>query len=541
MIIGGGKHMMKCLYRIKKICIIVTAISMIFGWIIVTDIVEADAADQKTTSVELNYHTYVLKPKQTVKLKAVCLPQNAKKRTVKWKTSNKSVATVSSLGKVTAKKKGTAKIIAVARDGSGRKAVCKIKVTKKITKIKKISLTAPAKKTEPGTTVKIKTVLKPAKPTLKTLKWESSDPKTASVDQKGVVKTYTEGTVKITAKAQDGSGKKAVCTLKIQKKQNADGQDQNRPDDDQNQNTEDTPSQSDTKTPEKILVNQITLSESDISLRAGHTKQLTATVFPQNAADQRVVWQSSDNSIASVDANGMVTAVKEGVDVLITAAAQDGSGIYASCRVTVLPRLRTLANDHTDSYYVYRLDRNALQYEQSYTETGKESVVVTDASDVSRDFFKLGMAVRNGIATRQEFYDMILKICNEWEDLSVKEYAEDYSSITLQKTDSKRTITLTQIDILEKEKKVLDANGYFTKASRIQFCIRDEIFILEVYHNGSTIALFRPNYSNPHFEVYMDNVNYTYVIRMSKLLNGILKDEIGGFPDFKFLNMYNLY
>lgn len=176
---------------------------------------------------------------------------------------------------------------------------------------------------------------------------------------------------------------------------------------------------------------------------------------------------------ASVDANGMVTAVKEGKDVLITAIAQDGSGIYASCRVTVLPRLRTLANDHTDSYYVYRLDRNALQYEQSYTETGKESVVVTDASDVSRNFFKLGMAVRNGIATRQAFYDMILKICNESENLSVKEYAEDYSSITLQKTDSKSTITLTQIDILEKEKKVLDANGYFTKASRIQFCIRD--------------------------------------------------------------------
>lgn len=533
--------MMKCLYRIKKICIIVTAISMIFGWIIVTDIVEADAANQKTTSIELNYHTYVLKPKQTVKLKAVCLPKNAKKRTVKWKTSNKSVATVSSLGKVTAKKKGTAKIMAVARDGSGRKAVCKIKVTKKITKIKKISLSASAKKAEPGTTVKIKAVLKPAKPTLKTLKWESSDPKTASVDQKGVVKTYTEGTVKITAKAQDGSGKKAVYTLKIQKKQNAEGQDQNRPDQDQNQNTENTPSQSDTKTPEKILVNKITLSESDISLRERHTKQLTAAVFPQNAADQRVVWNSSDSSIASVDANGMVTAVKEGKDVLITAIAQDGSGIYASCRVTVLPRLRTLANDHTDSYYVYRLDRNALQYEQSYTETGKESVVVTDASDVSRNFFKLGMAVRNGIATRQAFYDMILKICNESENLSVKEYAEDYSSITLQKTDSKSTITLTQIDILEKEKKVLDANGYFTKASRIQFCIRDEIFILEVYHNGSTIALFRPNYSNPHFEVYLDNGNYTYVMRMSKLLNGILKDEIGGFPDFKFLNMYNLY
>ncbi|MEI3228708.1 MAG: Ig-like domain-containing protein [Lachnospiraceae bacterium] len=72
---------------------------MIFGWIIVTDMVEADAADQKTTSIELNYHTYVLKPKKTVKLKAVCLPKDAKKRTVKWKTSNKSVATVSSWAK----------------------------------------------------------------------------------------------------------------------------------------------------------------------------------------------------------------------------------------------------------------------------------------------------------------------------------------------------------------------------------------------------------------------------------------------------------
>lgn len=69
-----------------------------------------------------------VKKKQT--LKAAVLPATANNRKVTWKSSNKKIATVNSKGVVTAKKKGTVKITATAKDGSKKKTTFKIKVTK---------------------------------------------------------------------------------------------------------------------------------------------------------------------------------------------------------------------------------------------------------------------------------------------------------------------------------------------------------------------------------------------------------------------------
>lgn len=83
-----------------------------------------------------------------------------------------------------------------------------------------------------------------------------------------------------------------------------------------------------------IPVSNIAMSEASISMQVEGTYQLDATVSPTNATNQDYVWASLDESIATVDENGLVTAIAVG-GTTITATAQDGSGVYGSCTVTV--------------------------------------------------------------------------------------------------------------------------------------------------------------------------------------------------------------
>ncbi|MDE7088977.1 MAG: Ig-like domain-containing protein [Prevotella sp.] len=82
----------------------------------------------------------------------------------------------------------------------------------------------------------------------------------------------------------------------------------------------------------------ITLSQTSAQLKAGESITLTATVLPETTTDKAVTWSSSDENIATVDAEGNVTALAVG-EATITATAADGSGVSASCQVTVLPIL----------------------------------------------------------------------------------------------------------------------------------------------------------------------------------------------------------
>ena len=83
-----------------------------------------------------------------------------------------------------------------------------------------------------------------------------------------------------------------------------------------------------------IPVTNIAMSQASASLYVGGTVQLDATVTPSNATNTDYVWASLDESIATVSESGLVTAVAVG-GTTITASAQDGSGVYGSCTITV--------------------------------------------------------------------------------------------------------------------------------------------------------------------------------------------------------------
>lgn len=87
--------------------------------------------------------------------------------------------------------------------------------------------------------------------------------------------------------------------------------------------------------PSVQYVTNILLSENSLGLLRNESKVLTATVFPQNAADRSVTWTSSNNDVATVDQTGRVTAKADGTCV-ITCSATDGSGVKAECQVRVV-------------------------------------------------------------------------------------------------------------------------------------------------------------------------------------------------------------
>ena len=251
---------------------------------------------QPVTSLTLNKTSLTVNRGATATLTATVGPSNADNKKVKWTTSNRAVATVTVSGKVKAIKKGTATITATARDGSGKKATCKVTVKQPVTSL---TLDKTDLKLKIGKKSTLKATVKPANANNKDVEWTTSNKSVATVTSDGKVKGIKYGTATITATARDGSGKKATCRVAVIR-----------------------------------MVTKIMLKAPKRQLKIKDTEKIRVTVSPGNAYDKRVEWTTSDKKIATVDANGLVRGIKAGT-VTITATAKDGSGTKASCTILV--------------------------------------------------------------------------------------------------------------------------------------------------------------------------------------------------------------
>ena len=104
--------------------------------------------------------------------------------------------------------------------------------------------------------------------------------------------------------------------------------------------------------PPTILVTSVTLDQMALNLNNVATYKLNATVLPNNATNPALTWTSSDNSIATVDATGLVTVRSKG-SVVITASTTDGSAISVSCTAQIHS---VVANEAIDGLRVYAAD-----------------------------------------------------------------------------------------------------------------------------------------------------------------------------------------
>lgn len=175
------------------------------------------AAPQKVAKITVTAPSNKLSAGKKVKLTAN-ISNDASNKNIKWITSNKKYATVDKNGVAKFNKKAAGKtvtITAYATDGSGKKATFKIKIMKGT--VKKIKITGK-KTVKAGKTLSLKAKVTASKGANKKLKWTSSNTKYATVSGSGKVKALKAGkkkSVKITAMATDGSGKKATLTIKI--------------------------------------------------------------------------------------------------------------------------------------------------------------------------------------------------------------------------------------------------------------------------------------------------------------------------------------
>ncbi|MDE6006967.1 MAG: Ig-like domain-containing protein [Muribaculaceae bacterium] len=320
----------------------------------------------------------------TKQLTAVVYPESATNKTVTWESSNSSVVTIDVNGLLTAHQTGYSDIKALANDGSGVFATTRIYVA--VTPVESITIsTNGSTELKDGETVQLTATVSPETATDKSVTWESSNSKVATVSNDGLVTAHsTIGSVRITAKANNGisgfiditvietpveyvslTSSKETCSvgeiidinveffpanatfkevtwsvenpdiLRIQ-------------DYDNHVLVAEALSPGETYVSAKtnngvmgsiginvlpILVESISLNKNVVTLNVGETFKLVATVHPDNATDKRLKWVCPSD-IASIDDNGLITALKPGViDIIVY--SMDGSGASNYCNLTV--------------------------------------------------------------------------------------------------------------------------------------------------------------------------------------------------------------
>lgn len=249
---------------------------------------------QIATGIKLDKTELKLKTGEYYFLKTELSPSGSTETELAWESSDTKVATVDDEGKVTAKGSGVA--IIMVRTEAGGIAYCKVTVTQAV---EGLLLNYSEKTVFLGTEFKLKVSISPSNASDKSVTWTSSDPTVASVSDEGIITGLKGGMAVITCTTVDG-GYSAVCVITVR---------------------------------EEIV--KINLNYNEYYLGVGKSVNLVANVISESATNKNVTWVSSNEDVAYVNKNGKVTGVKLGY-ATITAIAQDGSEVEASCEIRVV-------------------------------------------------------------------------------------------------------------------------------------------------------------------------------------------------------------
>ncbi|URZ00520.1 Ig-like domain-containing protein [Clostridium felsineum] len=138
----------------------------------------------------------------------------------------------------------------------------------------------------------------------------------------------------------------------------------------------------------------ISLDKTSLDVNVGETNTLNALIVPNDITNKAVIWVSSDPSIATVDKDGKVTAIKKGT-AIITATTQDGSNLSASCTVNVKDSTTISLNKSTDSINIGGIDNLVATVNSSdvgVTWTSSDNSIVTVDKDGKITGVKAGQA-----------------------------------------------------------------------------------------------------------------------------------------------------
>ncbi len=218
---------------------------------------------------------------------------------VMWVSSDNSIVTVDDKGVITGVKGGQAAVSVISEDGI-KVASCTVTVREPVTSIQ-LDVHRVTTSLLTGTYQLTYTIEPKGEGVNRDVTWTSSAPDIATVSENGLVTFLKPGKATIVVKTIDGgiSGNLIdTCEFYI-----------NNP------------------------VTSVDLDYTDITLKMGEEFRLTALVLPEDASDKTVLWSSSDTNVATVNENGMVTAVNSGSATILCKSAD--SGDTSMCNVTV--------------------------------------------------------------------------------------------------------------------------------------------------------------------------------------------------------------
>ncbi|MGC3945456.1 MAG: Ig-like domain-containing protein [Chryseolinea sp.] len=248
-----------------------------------------------------------------------------------------------------------------------------------ITQVSSVSVSPTTLNVTMGSTSQITKTISPSNATNQTVTWTSSNPSVATVNATGLVTAVATGTATITVQTENG-GKVANATVNVS----------------------------------GIAVTGITAGPANVNIPAGNTLKLTPVIAPVNATNKNVNWVSANTAIATVDANGVVTAVSQGLTT-ITGTTVSG-GFAAVTNTYVLPAAGDfIANGEFNS------GTTGWQLVDTTTPLGAGISVVTNASMSGSNALRvdvqntsnegpalqlkqqLGRRLRNGMTYRMTF------------------------------------------------------------------------------------------------------------------------------------------
>lgn len=245
------------------------------------------------TGIQLDQEQVVISSGSSKQLFAVIAPDDATNQGVTWTSSNPETVSVNEDGLITAKRIGTTTVTATSVDG-GFCANCIVTV---IVPVDSVSLDKKEMQLSVGETGSLYAVVLPEDATIKNLLWNSSDESVAVVDSGGNVKAQSAGTAVITVTSEEGK-KTDSCIVTV-----------------------------------PVPVTGIELEYDNITVDVNTEFELKAIVYPEDAANKSVIWSSSDESVVSINNNGVLHANGGGFAEIIV-RTEDGS-YTATCQVSV--------------------------------------------------------------------------------------------------------------------------------------------------------------------------------------------------------------
>ncbi len=261
---------------------------------------------QPVTRIELTASEKNVGIGETAALAAKVQPDSAAIKGVVWSSANPDIASVDENGAVTGLKRGTARIIATAADGSKIRANLNIQV---VQKAETVTLNQEKLVVDVGRTGMLKATVLPANTNDKGVEWTSTDESVATVNKEGRVKGVKLGECEIICTSKSSGAVQARAAVQVQQP-----------------------------------VEKIVFGEAP-AVYAGETAKLTWTVLPENATNKDVTFVSENEKVMTVSADGTVTALRGG-EAWIRVVSTDGNHRQA--------RIKLKAGEHIQSVQMKR-------------------------------------------------------------------------------------------------------------------------------------------------------------------------------------------